>query len=447
MAHYVPHTPDEIREMLQVLGMVSLEDLYSDIPESCRLKRPLKLEKGITEIETLNFFKKLAAKNKTVDDCICFLGAGAYDHIIPAAIDHLLLRGDFFTAYTPYQAEVSQGTLQAIYEFQSLISSLAGLDQANASLYEGGSAIVEACLMASRKTRRKKILVADTVNPDYLRVVRSICETSGLEIVAVKTKSGKASLEDFVPSLDSTVAAVVLQYPNFYGQVEKIKDFADKAKEAGTLTIISANPIALAMLEAPGHMGADIVVGEGQPLGINLSFGGPYLGYIAATKHLLRQMPGRIAGKTVDVDGKTGYVLTLQAREQHIRRERAGSNICSNQALMALNATIYMTLMGKHGLKEVANQCFQKAHYLYNELKKQGKVTLPCSQAFFHEFVAVIPNAAKVMEQMLEKGFFAGVLLEEFNPALKDHVLIAVTEKRTKEELDLYVKTLGGILK
>jgi glycine dehydrogenase subunit 1 len=388
----------------------------------------------------------MAEINETIDKNVCFLGGGAYDHIIPTAIDHLLLRGDFFTAYTPYQPEVSQGTLQGIYEFQSLICALTGMDQANASMYEGATAAVEAINMATAQTRRNKVLLLQTVNPEYRRVINSLNTPLGADITGVNFEDGAVDPARVQEMINEKVAAVVIQYPNFLGGIEDIEKIAEIAHDNGALAIVIANPIALGLLETPGKLGADIVCGEGQPLGIPLSYGGPYVGFLTAKKALLRRMPGRIVGKTTDIDGKTGYVLTLQAREQHIRREKASSNICSNQALVALNATIYMSLMGREGIREVAGQCFQKAHYLKRELAKVDGVSFPFTGSFFHELVIKIPNARKILGKMAKKGIFAGIPLDNWFANLKDCVLVAVTEKRTKYEIDNYCNLLGGFI-
>jgi glycine dehydrogenase subunit 1 len=446
MANYIPNTPDEIQEMLGAIGVKTVEDLFDEIPPELRLQSNLKIKAGVSEVEMFRHLSQLAKENQTVDEAVCFLGAGAYDHIVPAVIDHILLRGDFFTAYTPYQPEVSQGTLQAIYEFQSLISSLTGMDQANASMYEGASSTAEAINMATSHSRKNRVLVTQTLHPEYRRVIQSLCQSLGTEIINVPYEDGTTDLNRVQDLIDNQTAAIVVQYPNFFGCVEDIERIGEIAHEHKALLIVVANPISLALLEAPGNLGADIVSGEGQPLGLPLSFGGPYVGFLAANKPLLRKMPGRIVGQTKDVDGKTGYVLTLQAREQHIRREKASSNICSNQALMALNATVYMSLMGKDGLKEVALQSFQKAHYLKRQLSNLREIEFPYTASFFNELVIRVPNARKVLAKMAKKGIFAGILLDNYFAGLKDHILVAVTEKRTKTEIDNYVDMMGGLI-
>jgi len=446
MANYIPTTPDELQEMLGAIGVRNIEDLFAEIPPELRLQGELNIPQGMSEPEMIRKVTRLAQANETVDNNCCFLGGGAYDHIIPSVIDHLLLRGDFFTAYTPYQPEVSQGTLQCIYEFQSLICGLTGMDQANASMYDGSTAAAEAINMATAQTRRNRVLLLQTVNPDYRRVIGALTTPLGTETVNVPFEDGAIDPAKVQELINDQVAAVVMQYPNFFGCIEDIERISEIAHNAGALAIVVVNPIALGLLETPGKLSADIVAGEGQPLGIPLSYGGPYVGFLAAKKALLRRMPGRIVGRTLDVDGKAGFVLTLQAREQHIRREKASSNICSNQALMALNATIYMSLMGRDGLKEVALQCFQKAHYFKRELAKIEGVSFPFTGSFFHELVVKIPNARKVIGKMAKQGIFAGIPLDNWFTNLKDCVLIAVTEKRSKDEMDHYCNLLGGLI-
>ncbi|MEW6710099.1 MAG: aminomethyl-transferring glycine dehydrogenase subunit GcvPA [Candidatus Riflebacteria bacterium] len=446
MANYIPNTPDEVQEMLKAIGVKTVDDLFAEIPPELRLQGELNLPAGVSEHEMTRKLSVLAGENTSVDQAVCFLGGGSYDHIVPAMIDHILLRGDFFTAYTPYQPEVSQGTLQAIYEFQSLISSLTGMDQANASMYEGASATAEAVNMATGQTRRNRVLLLQSVNPEYRRVVSTLCGVLGTEFVNVPYDDGSVDTGRVAELINKETAAVVIQYPNFFGCIEDVQRIAELAHENGALAIVIANPIALGLLEAPGVLGADIVTGEGQPLGIPLSFGGPYLGFLSASKALLRRMPGRIVGRTTDIDGKPGYVLTLQAREQHIRREKASSNICSNQALMALNATVYMSLMGRDGIKEVASQSFQKAHYLKRQLGEIKGISFPFTGSFFNEFVIKIPNARKVLGKMAKNGIFAGIPLDDYFAGLKDHVLVAVTEKRSRGEIDQYVDMIGGLV-
>ncbi len=446
MANYISNTPGEVKEMLSAIGAASTDDLFREIPEPLRLVRPLNLPPGMSEPEVRNKLSDLAGRNMTVEECTCFLGGGAYDHHIPTVINHILLRGDFFTAYTPYQAEISQGTLQSIYEYQSLICGLTGMDVSNASMYEGGTALAEAIHMAMLQTGRTGVVMADTVHPEYRKVVSSLINSLGAEVSSLPVEDGVADLSRAGDSIKSDTAALVVQYPNFFGGIEDLEVLSGLAKVAGAMLIVSTNPIALGLLTPPGEMGADIVTGEGQSLGIPLGFGGPYLGFIATREPLLRKIPGRIAGATVDKNGKRGFVLTLQAREQHIRREKAGSNICSNQALMALNAAIHLCLLGREGLREVASQCFQKAHYLKKEFSKNPGILFPYSAPFFHEFVIQIPRARKTLDKLLSKGILGGLPLEDWYPGLKDYVLVSVTEKRTKPEMDTYAELLGGMV-
>ena len=441
---FCPHTPDEIKQMLEAIGVQKIDDLFAEIPEPCRPKGPIALPDGISESEIIEKVTDLADRNRSTQEMICFLGAGAYDHLIPAAIKHLILRGEFFTAYTPYQPEVSQGTLQAIFEFQSLVCELTGMDVANASMYEGATALAEAGNMAINHTGRKKLVVLSSIHPQYRQVIQRYSGNLNARIVEIPFEDGITDLNRVQEAIDDTTAAVMIQYPNFFGAIEDVEAISQMAKVAGALTIVSTYPIALGMLTSPGCLGADIVTGEGQSLGIPLSFGGPYLGFMAARNHVLRKLPGRISGKTVDKKGREGYVLTLQAREQHIRREKATSNICTNQALMALNATIFMSLVGDGGLRDMASQSFQKAHYLKKELEKLDGVTVPFTAPFFNEFVVRIPDAAKRLKSMTKHGVLGGVLLHTFYPTLSDAVLIAVTEKRNKQELDLLVSLMGG---
>ncbi len=446
MGSYLPHTQAEVKAMLEAIGVKSIDDLFAEIPAELRLNRALDLPPGLSESETIDEMYELAGANYGTTEMLSFLGAGIYDHYIPSAINHLLLRGDFFTAYTPYQAEISQGTLQAIYEYQSLICGLTGMDVSNASMYEAGTALVEAINMAKAQTGRSRVILPETVHPEYRRVAKTINTQMGIELVAAPCEDGVTDLAKLSELVNDSTAAVVAGYPNFFGSVEDLEALANMAHNVGALLIVTADPIALGMLTAPGDLGADIVCGEGQSLGIPMSFGGPSLGFMACKEALLRKVPGRITGATCDKNGRRGFVLTLQAREQHIRREKAGSNICSNQALMALNATIYMSLLGREGIRDVANQGFQKAHHLKKELvAKVPAVSFPFAAPFLHEFVIKVPNAKKLLGKMVKQGVLGGVLLERWYPNLKDHLLVAVTEKRTAEELDYFCELLGGL--
>ncbi|MFZ2960107.1 MAG: aminomethyl-transferring glycine dehydrogenase subunit GcvPA [Candidatus Ozemobacteraceae bacterium] len=445
MGSYLPNTPEEIKQMLAAIGVPSIEELFSEIPAALRLNRPLNLPEGVSEAEAVQKLSDLSEQNVATDELACFIGAGIYDHRIPLVLNHLLLRGDFFTAYTPYQAEIAQGTLQAIYEYQSLMCELTGMDIANASMYEGATAFAEAANIALNNTNRKKLVVLESVHPEYRAVMNGLVKHLGVNVVTIPVEDGVTDMAKIVDAIDGDTAGVLLQYPNFFGCIEDVAGICAAAKKAGALSVVSTYPVALGVLTPPGQFGADIVTGEGQSLGIPMSFGGPSLGFMAVREPLMRKIPGRISGCTSDNRGQRGFVLTLQAREQHIRREKASSNICSNQALMALNATMYLAILGRDGLREVASHSLQKAHYLKKELSKVAGVQMPFSAPFFNEFVIQVPNARKVLRKLEGEGILGGLLLETFYPRFKDHILIAVTEKRTSQEMDMYKHLLGGL--
>ncbi len=443
MHPFLPHTKEDISSMLATIGVSSLEDLFKDIPDEIRLKDELNITSSMSEMEIRKLLTSLSDKNLTTEQAVNFMGGGAYDHYIPAIIKHLALRQEFFTAYTPYQPEISQGTLQAIFEYQSMICELTGMDVSNASLYDGGTALAEAVFMANHGNKKELVLVSETVNPEYRQVIETYAKYNGLTYQEIKSIDGQTDLEDLKSKYNGDVSSVLIQVPNYFGIVEDgvaVRNLMDQIKTKAQL-IIAANPISLALLEAPGNYGADIVAGEGQSLGAPLQFGGPYLGFIAAKKDHMRRMPGRIVGETLDLDGKRAYVLTLQAREQHIRREKAMSNITSNQGLIALMATIYMATMGKEGLKEVAGQCLSKAHYLAKKLSELNGVSLSYDKAFFHEFVVKTEvNATSLHQVMEEKGFLSGIVISDHE------LLLCVTEKISKDQMDTFVKELEGIL-
>ena len=374
MYPYIPNTRDDEKRMLEAIGVESICDLFNDIPKDLQLNRDLNLKPSMSELEVMNYMKKLASQNKTVNDLTCFLGAGAYDHYIPTVVGHVTGRSEFYTSYTPYQAEISQGTLQYIFEFQSLIAEVTGMEVANASLYDGGTAIAEAAFMASSISRKKKIIISETVNPQYREVLTTYAHLQDLEIVEVKMDEGSTDLEDLKAKVDGDTAAVVVQNPNFFGVIENMEEVEKIThSEKKALLINSIDPISVGILKTPGEIGADIVVGEGQALGIPLGYGGPYLGFMATTKKHMRKLPGRVVGQTIDTHGERSFVLTLQAREQHIRREKATSNICSNQGLNTLAATVYLSTLGKEGLKQVAIQATHKRHImLKRNLSKQA---------------------------------------------------------------------------
>ncbi|MCS7082156.1 MAG: aminomethyl-transferring glycine dehydrogenase subunit GcvPA [Bacteroidetes bacterium] len=441
---FVPHTEEDRRQMLQAIGVADFEELLEPIPEALRLREPLRLPPALSEWEVSRLVTGLSEQNLGAEQLICFAGAGAYDHIIPAAIGALLCRSEFYTAYTPYQGEVSQGTLQAIYEFQTMLCRLTGMDVANASMYDGASALAEAVLLACGHTGRSRVVIAGKVHPLYLEVVRTYGYGQGIELLQAPLQEGRTDLKALEELVDASVAAVVVQQPNFYGLLEEVRLIERIAHaDPQRLYIVVADPISLGLLEAPGFYGADIVVGEGQPLGIPLNFGGPYLGLFAAKAALLRKLPGRLVGMTVDACGERAFVLTLQTREQHIRRDKATSNICTNQGLMALAATIYMALLGKEGLREVAEQCYHRAHYLARRIEELPGYGLLYPGPFFREFVVRTPRAAsEVVERLLEQGFLAGVPLDRWG---EPGLLVAVTEKRSREEMDRFVEALRAL--
>jgi glycine dehydrogenase subunit 1 len=445
MHPYLPHTDQEIKEMLAEIGVDSIEELFRDIPEELRLDRELKIDDSKSEIELRRIFNDLVSRNTCTNSLVCFLGAGAYDHYIPSIVDFLSSRSEFYTAYTPYQPEMSQGTLQVMFEYQTMIAELTGMDVSNASLYDGASACAEAMYMANATTRKDKVLVSKAIHPNTLKVLRTYADAKDLNLVEVDVKDGQTDYDQLEEMVDKDTAAVIIQSPNFFGvieDVEKVEPVVHKQKR--TLLIQSADPLSLAVLKSPGEMGVDIAVGDGQVFGIPLSFGGPYLGYIAVKKNLMRKLPGRIAGQTEDTEGNRGFVLTLQAREQHIRRHRATSNITSNQALMATRATIYLAALGKEGLKEVATQTAKKAAYAAKELVKTGKYEMKFNKPFFREFVVTTDcNVDEVNENLLNKGILGGYdLSQEFNN-FENTLMISVTEKRTKEEIDMLVREMG----
>jgi len=422
--------------MLDSAGFSSMDELFADIPDAVKLKGELSLGPGRGEMEVGRELKALAARNLNTEDYPCFLGAGAYDHYIPAAIDQLLLRSEFYTAYTPYQPEISQGILQSIFEYQSMICLLTGMDVANASMYDGGSALAEACALACANAKGKKVLLPDTIHPEYLQVLKTYAISGRMEIVTVASEEGVCGQEQMLALIDKDTAAVVIQQPNFFGNLEQVQNLAEAVHQNKGFLVMAVDPISLAVLKPPAELGADIVVGEGQALGNSLSFGGPYLGFFAASKKFLRKIPGRIVGQTTDLEGKRAFVLTLQAREQHIRREKASSNICSNEALNALAATIYLTLVGRAGLHAIATRCHQLAVYAARELEKAG-LKLKYQQPFFREFAVLLDDPAGANRRLLENGIIGGY-------DLKDAMLLAFTEKRSKAEIDRLVAVLGG---
>lgn len=456
MSVYIPNSRERQQQMLETIGLSSLEDLFQEIPRELRIKTGLKLEPAMSELELMRRMKTLTERDKGTEQLTCFIGAGAYDRYIPSVIRHLTSRSEFYTAYTPYQPEISQGTLQAIFEFQTMIADLTGMDVANASMYDGASACAEAALMAAASTNRRQILVSRAVHPEVRKVLATYTGFHGIELLEIDLVDGTTDLDHLHALLSENTAGVVLQNPNFLGIIEDLSPFEQAIHEKNALMIVNvSDPLSLALIKCPGEQKADIVVGEGQSLGINLSLGGPYLGFMAATNKLMRKLPGRIVGETTDVDGKRAFVLTLQAREQHIRREKATSNICSNQGLNALTATIYMAVMGRQGLVEAAEQSMNKAHYALAELKKAGLDPL-FDKPFFNEFAVILNgDAAAINERLLDQGILGGYALDSeldnlgfkqkqgANFKEKHAMLLCVTEKRTKEEIDRLVSILA----
>jgi glycine dehydrogenase subunit 1 len=445
---FIPHTDAEREAMLETIGIENMEQLFEDVPSAHRFPE-LNLPPMLTEMEVLDEMQSIANLNETVHDIISFLGAGAYSHYIPAAVDAILRRGEFYTAYTPYQPEVSQGTLQAIFDYQSLIAALTGMEVSNASHYDGATAVAEAVSMAIAQFRgkRRKVVISAAVNPQYRQTVRTYNPDSGITFAGddIAVSPGE-SPESLIPLIDEDTALVIVQYPDFFGRTYNLASLAEATHQAGALLAVSANPTALGLLTPPGEFGADIVTGEGQPLGIPLSYGGPYLGFFATRKEYVRKMAGRLVGETVDKNGQRAYVLTLTAREQHIRREKATSNICTNQGLMALASTVYMSLLGKHGLRQVAELCYHKAHYAARQISKLSGYSLWSNAPFFHEFVVRCPQpVGEINRALLDEDILGGYDLGQDYPELANHMLIAVTEMNSKDDIDLLVDTLEEV--
>jgi glycine dehydrogenase subunit 1 len=446
---FIPHTAEEREAMLKTIGVEKLEDLFADVPKEYRFPQ-LDLPPAFSEMEALSALSDLAEANEPVGNLVSFLGAGAYHHYVPAAVDALIRRGEIYSAYTPYQPEVSQGTLQAIFEYQSLIAALTGMDVSNASHYDGATAMAEAGVLAYHHFRGKrgKFLLSPAIHPQYREVFCTyLC---GYENFTVSSDDQEANPfqhpDDLAAMLDQDTALVVVQYPDFFGRIFDFTQLAETVHQAGALLAVVINPTALGLLKPPGEFGADIVVGEGQPLGIPMSFGGPYLGLFATKNELVRRISGRLVGETVDADGETGYVLTLTAREQHIRRERATSNICTNQGLMATASAIYLSLLGKHGLRKVAELCYHKAHYAADRINQIPGYSLCVDAPFFHEFVVCCPRpVADINQRLLEYGFLGGYDLGQNYPSLKDHMLVAVTETVTRQDIDNFCSILEEV--
>lgn len=443
---YIPNTDADRARMLEALGLTSMEDLFADIPQEVRFPA-LDLPAPLSEMEVVRLLGELAERNADLDHYACFLGAGAYRHFVPAVVDHVLRRGEFYTCYTPYQPEVSQGTLTAIYEYQTMVCQLTGMEVANASMYDGASALAEAALMAARVTRRDKVVLSAAIHPEYRQVVWTYSQGMelGIRDSGFGVRDGRTDLEELESAVDEETACVIVQYPNFFGVIEDLAALGEIAHERGALFVVCADPIALGLLKPPGDYGADIVVGEGQTLGSPPSFGGPYLGLFATRMKYVRQMPGRVIGQTTDTQGRRGFVLTLQAREQHIRREKATSNICTNEALMALAATVYLAAMGKGGLRRAAELCYHKAHYAASRIAELPSYRV-LNEEFFKEFMVQMPlPPAQVNARLLELGIIGGYDLGRAYPELAGSMLLCVTEMNTREEIDRLVEVLGEI--
>ena len=431
-SHYIPNTTGEQAEMLASLGIGSIDQLFADIPAEFR-NPILDLPEPLSELEIQRELSGLAAKNRPLGSGPSFLGAGSYDHFIPSIIKPLITRGEFLTAYTPYQAEASQGTLQVIYEFQTLVCNLYGMEVANAGMYDGATSLAEAALMACRVTKRKKVVLADTLSPAYSAVIRTYCQSQDMTVETVDPSA---------PGFDTETACLVLQYPNFFGYIEDLHSLVDSAHAQGALAVVSCDPTAMGLFQTPGHYGADIVTGDGQPLGIPASYGGPSVGLFATKQEYIRQMPSRLSGRTVDKNGKTGYVLTLQTREQHIRRERATSNICTNEALYALASTIYLAAMGKQGLRQVAELCYHKAHYAASKIGELPGYSFPLEGPFFQEFVVQCPaSPAEINKKLMERNILGGL---DLGGLVANGMLLCVTEMNSREDIDALVAALAG---
>ena len=446
MHRYIPNTEADENLMLDSIGAKSADDLFVDIPKELRLQRKLDIRSALSELELFNHMKSLSNTNRSAEDLVCFLGAGAYDHYIPSIVRHLAMRSEFYTAYTPYQPEISQGTLQVIFEYQTMICNLTSMDVANASLYDGATACVEAAMMAVENARRSSVIVSKTVHPEVRKVLKSYLKFRDVEVIEADMADGVTDVEKLKLLIEAGTAGVIIQNPNFFGIIEDLTEIEKITHENKAVLIDYVDPISLGILKSPGDSGADIVVGEGQSLGNTMSFGGPYLGFLATTSKLMRKMPGRLVGQSSDADGKRAFVLTLQAREQHIRRYKATSNICSNQGLNALMATIYMTTLGKKGLKEAAEQSTKKAHYAMKQLTKSDKYKLLFDKPFFKEFAVTGGTpAGMINNELLKHNILGGFELEREYPELKNGLLLCVTEKRTKEQIDKLTQVMEVI--
>lgn len=448
MIPYIPNTEEDQKEMLKEIGAESIEALFCAIPQNLRLKTDLNLPSSLSEMELVNELKGLSKKNAHLDEYVSFLGAGSYDHFIPALLDHLSGRSEFYTSYTPYQSEASQGMLQATYEYQSLICELFQMDVCNASVYEGATALTEAVILAHKVNHRKKVLVAKSLHPEYGQVLSTYIEkTLGLSVIEIDYQNGVTDLAQLKEKISKDTSCVIVQNPNFFGCLEEVKKIEEITHQAGSLYIVSVDPISLGLLVPPGEYNADIAVGEGQVLGSKINFGGPYLGIFTCKREFLRKIPGRIVGETTDKEGKRGFVLTLQTREQHIRRERATSNICTNQALNALRAAIYLSTLGEKGLPKVANLCLQKSHYAARRIYQIPGFEPTFTSCFFKEFAVKCPIPPNKINKLLwDNKILGGFELRRLYPQLQNSLLFCVTEKRTKGDIDRLIRLLEGMV-
>ncbi len=443
---YFPNTPEDRRAMLQAIGLESVEELFAQVPEDLKLRKPLDLPPAMSELELEDHMNRLAQANEAMDRWVCFLGAGSYDHFVPAVVDYIASRGEFYTSYTPYQPEVSQGNLQAFFEYQTMITQLTGMDVSNASLYDGGSATAEAVLMSFSGTGRSgAVVLSQAVHPEYRNIIRTYLENLDTQIRTVPCPQGTTAPEELARLLDDQCSCVVVQHPNFWGQLEPVEQLAQVAHEHGALFIVVVDLVSLGLLKRPSQYGADIVVAEGQCLGSPMSFGGPYLGVMACREEFLRRLPGRIAGQTVDRRGRRCWVLTLQTREQHIRRQKATSNICTNQGLLAIRAAVHLALLGPQGLREQAQLCLWKAHFAAQQITALERFELAFPGPFFKEFLVRDRQGrvADVLHWAWKQGIAAGVPLGRWFPQLQDCFLVAVTEKRTAEQIRRLAQVLA----
>lgn len=440
---YIPSTDEDRRELLEEIGVDSVDVLFEDIPAEIRERSKLEKWEAMSEIEIYRRMDELGRKNKPLSDLVCFRGAGAYDHYIPSAVKEIVGRSEFYTSYTPYQPEISQGTLQAIFEFQTMIADLAGMEASNASMYDGATSTAEAAIMAVTDTKRRKVLVSRGTGPEVRSVMETYCRFRDIELVEVAMDEGTVSIEDLRSKVDKDTAGVVVQSPNFFGIIEDLSGIKGAIEDKKVKFIVNTDLLSMGVLKSPGSLGADIVVGDAQSLGNGILFGGPYLGFMAVNKKLIRKMPGRIVGESEDSEGRVSYVLTLQAREQHIRRYKATSNICSNHGLNALAATVHMSLLGKKGLEEVANQCLQKAHYTMKKLTEGGRYRLKYDKPFFKEFlVESEKDPGDINDQLEERGILGGYPVGRDYDELSKGILLCVTEKRSRDEIDKLVECM-----